>query len=137
MSTFADLAAHLGRTDTVAIITTRSNGEEIATPIWAAAVDGVPNARPAYGPRTGWYLRARSGRPVAFTLADGRRAERDAVAALGDPRLPVAVVPVPADAPELEALDAAFREKYASSPYGGSILAASPRSLTLRIEPLD
>ena len=135
VSTFADLAAHLDRTDTVTIITTRPTGEEVATPIWAAVVDGVPYVRPAYGPRTAWYLRARSGRPVAFTFADGRNAERDARAALGDPRLAVGVVAIRADSAELEALDAAFREKYGDSPYGGSIVAATPRSLTLQVQP--
>lgn len=136
MSGFRDLAEHLGATDTVAIITTRPSGDEVATPIWAAAVDGVPYVRAAYGPRTAWHVRARSGRPVAFTLADGHHAEVDARAALADPRVAVRVVEVPADAAELDAVDAAFRAKYASSPHVGSVVAATPRSLTLRVEPL-
>ena len=40
MSDFTRLAEHLGATDTVAIVTTRLNGDEVATPIWATAVDG-------------------------------------------------------------------------------------------------
>ena len=136
MSDFTRLAEHLGTTDTVAIITTRPDGAEIATPIWAAAVDGVPYVRAAYGPRTSWYLRATTGRPVAFTTADGRNAEKDAVAALADPRVPVAVTPVAADAAEQEAVDAAFRAKYAHSPYGGSILAPAVRAFTLRVAPV-
>jgi hypothetical protein len=135
MTDFTDLAAHLGTTDTVAIVTTRPNGDEIATPIWAAAVDGVPYVRAAYGPRTSWFLRASTGRPVAFTTVDGRNAERDAVAALADPRLAVALSPVDADAPEQDAVDAAFRAKYAHSPYGDSIIAPAVRALTLRVEP--
>jgi hypothetical protein len=135
MTDFTDLAAHLGTTDTVAIVTTRPNGDQIATPIWAAAVDGVPYVRAAYGPRTSWFLRATTGRPVAFTTVDGRNAEKDAVAALADPRLAVAVTPVDADAAEQEAVDAAFRAKYAHSPYVESVAAPSVRALTLRIEP--
>jgi hypothetical protein len=136
MSDFAGLAEHLGSTDTVTIVTTRPNGEEVATPIWSTAVDGVPYVRAAYGPRTSWYLRARTGRPVAFTLADGRNAERDAAAALTDPRLPVAVADVAPDAAEQDAVDAAFRAKYAHSPYGASIVAPAVRALTLRVEPI-
>lgn len=135
MRDFEALAAHLGATDTVTIVTTRPNGDEVATPIWSTAVDGVPYVRAAYGPRTAWYLRARSGRPVAFTLADGRNAERDAVAALEDPRLPVRVAHVAADDPEQEGVDAAFRAKYAHSPYVESVAAPSVRALTLRVEP--
>lgn len=136
MSDFAHLVEHLGTTDTVTIITTRPNGDEAATPIWSTSVDGVPYVRAAYGPRTSWYLRARSGRPVAFTLADGRHAEQDPVAALGDLRVAVRVLPVAADAPEQDAVDASFRAKYAHSPYVESVAAPSVRALTLRVEPL-
>ena len=136
MSDFSRLAEHLGTTDTVTIITTRPDGAEVATPIWSTAVDGVPYVRAAYGPRTSWYLRARTGRPVAFTLADGRNAEKDSVAALSDPRLAVGVTDVEPDAAEQDAVDAAFRAKYAHSPYGGSIVAPAVRAHTLRVAPL-
>lgn len=136
MSDFTRLAEHLRATDTVTIVTTRPNGDEVATPIWACAVDGVPYVRAAYGPTTAWHRRAVTGRPVAFTTTDGRNAEKDAVAALSEPRVPVAVTPVAADAPEQEAVDAAFRAKYAHSPYGDSILAPSVRALTLKVAPL-
>ncbi|MGV3712334.1 DUF2255 family protein [Pseudolysinimonas sp.] len=134
MSEFAHLAGHLGSSDTVAIVTTRPSGQEVATPIWSAAVDGVPYVRPAYGPRTSWHLRARSGRPVAFTLVDGRNAERDAVAALRDPRLPV-TVQLADDPDELDRVDEAFREKYRDSPYVGSVVGGSARAGTLRVQP--
>ncbi|WP_395638851.1 DUF2255 family protein [Pseudolysinimonas sp.] len=133
MSDFTRLAEHLGATDTVTIITTRPNGDEVATPIWSTAVDGIPYVRAAYGPRTSWYLRARSGRPVAFTTTDGRGAERDAVAALADPRVGVSVVHLAPDAAEQDAVDEAFRAKYAHSPYVESVAAAPVRALTLRI----
>jgi hypothetical protein len=135
MSTFAELAAHIASTDTVTIITTRANATEVATPIWAVAVDGVPYVRSAYGEKAAWNRRARSGRPVAFTLTDGSNAERDAVAALGDPRLAVSIVHVAADADEQSGVDAAFRQKYGHFPYVGSVVSADARSLTLRVEP--
>ena len=135
MTDFAALAEHIDTTDTVAIVTTRPSGELVATPIWAAVVGGVPYVRAAYGPRTSWYLRATTGRPVAFTTVDGRRAERDPVAALSDPRLPVSVTPVGPDAEEQDAVDAAFRAKYASSPHGDSILTPAVRAVTLRVGP--
>lgn len=136
MSDFAQLAEHLGTTDTVTIVTTRPNGEEIATPIWATAVDGVPFVRAAYGPRTSWYLRALAGRPVAFTMADGRNAEKDAIAALSDPRVAVAVSRVEAGAAEQDAVDDSFRAKYAHSAHVGSIVGPALRAVTLRVEPL-
>lgn len=137
MEDFELLVEHLGATDTVTIITTRPNGDEVATPIWSTAVNGVPYVRAAYGPRTSWYLRARTGRPVAFTTVDGRNAEQDAVAALSDPRLSVTVAHVGPDATEQDAVDAAFRAKYAHSPYVESVAAPSVRALTLRVEPAD
>ncbi len=135
MSEFAQLADHIGTTETVTIVTTRPNGEEVATPIWAVAVDGVPYVRSAYGEKAAWNRRARSGRPVAFTLADGRNAERDARAALGGPRLAVGVVQIAADAPEQNGVDAAFRAKYGHTPYVGSVVSDDARALTLRVDP--
>lgn len=133
MSEFARLVEHIGATDTVTIVTTRASGEEVATPIWAVAVDGVPYVRSAYGETAAWNRRARSGRPVAFTLADGRNAERDPLAALTDPRLAVTVAHVAADDPEQDGVDAAFRAKYGHTPYVGSVLSDDARALTLRI----
>lgn len=137
MSDFPALADHIAATDTVTIITTRTSGEEVATPIWAVAVDGVPYVRSAYGEKAAWNRRARSGRPVAFTFASGANAERDAVAALRDPRLSVTVVHVPGDAPEQDAVDAAFRAKYGHTAHIGTVVSDSARSLTLRAEPLQ
>jgi len=134
MSTFDDLAAHIGSTDTVTIVTTRPSGDEVATPIWAVAADGVPYVRSAYGEKAAWHRRARSGRPVAFTLADGRNAEQDAVAALADPRLTVRITPV-TDPRELDAVDVAFRAKYGSTPYIDTVVNDDARALTLRADP--
>jgi hypothetical protein len=131
---FRELSDHIARTDTVTIVTSRADGSEVATPIWAVVADGVPYVRSAYGEKATWNRRARSGRPVAFTLADGRNAERDARAALGDPRLAVRVVHIPADAPEQDAVDAAFRAKYGHTPHIGSVVSDDARALTLRVE---
>jgi hypothetical protein len=132
---FRDLSDHLARTDTVTIVTSRADGSEVATPIWAVVVDGVPYVRSAYGEKATWNRRARAGRPVAFTLADGRNAERDARAALDDPRRAVTVVHIAADAPEQDAVDAAFRAKYGHTPHIGSLLSDDARARTLRVEP--
>lgn len=134
MIEFARLAEHIGATETVTIVTTRADGEPVATPIWAVAVDGVPYVRSAYGEKAAWNRRARSGRPVAFTLADGRNAERDPRAALDDPRLAVRVEHIASDAPEQDAVDAAFHAKYGHTPHIGSVVSDDARALTLRVE---
>lgn len=135
MTEFSRLADHIAATDTVTIVTTRANGEQVATPIWAVAVDGIPYVRSAYGETAAWNRRARAGRPVAFTLADGRNAEQDARAALDDPRVAVTVVHIAADADEQQAVDAAFQAKYGHTPYVGTVVSDDARALTLRVEP--
>jgi hypothetical protein len=135
MTEFSRLADHIGSTEVVTVVTTRPNGEAVATPIWAVAVDGVPYVRSAYGEKAAWNRRARSGRPVAFTLTDGRNAEQDARAALDDPRVAVTVVHVDTDATEQQAVDAAFQAKYGHTPYVGTVITDDARALTLRVEP--
>lgn len=136
MTTFAELADHVATTQTVAIITARRDGREVATPIWAVVVEGVPYVRSAYGERAAWNRRARSGRPVAFTLADGSHAEGDAAGALRDPRLAVSVALVPLDSAVQADVDATYRAKYAGMPAELSpLLTDDARALTLRIEP--
>lgn len=107
-----DLVRHLDATQTVAIVTTRRDGSRVATPIWAVVVDGIAYARAAYGPGTAWYRRALSGRPVGFTLGNGRIAERDREAALRDEIVDVRARYVPADDPVQARVDEAFRRKY-------------------------
>lgn len=136
MTDFLELIDHIAGTDTVRIVTTAADGREIATPIWAVVAEGVPYVRSAYGEKAAWNRRARARRPVAFTLEDGRNAERDAAAALGDRRLAVNVVHIAADAPEQDAVDGAFRRKYGHTPYVGTVLSVDARGLTLRVERL-
>ena len=78
-----ELTPFLEATQTVAIITTRANGTEVATPVWSVAADGAGYVRSYLGPGAGWFRRATSGRPVSFSLENGTVAERDPVAALG------------------------------------------------------
>lgn len=106
------LVEHLGRTATVTVVTTRPTGERVATPIWSVEVDGVPYIRSAYGPGAAWYRRARSGRAVGFTLADGSVAERDREAALRDEVLPVTVRRIDPEDAVQRRVDEAFLAKY-------------------------
>lgn len=133
----AALVDHLDRTQTVAIITTRANGTEVATPIWSWVVDGVVYLRSVYGARAGWFVRGLSGRPTTFSLADGRLAERDAAAALETPRSePVTLTRIAADDPVQAAVDAGLRAKYAA--FGAdleSMLVVPATECTVRVNP--
>lgn len=135
---FAEVTALLDRTEVVAIVTTRQDGEPAATPIWSMVVDGVPYVRSAYGPGSWWYRHVRAGRPVAFALGDGKLAERDRAAALELPRGPVTAVYVPAEDPVQDRVDAELRRKYAGAPTSSveAMLSAEAVACTLRIEPV-
>lgn len=136
MSELQRLAEHIAATSTVTIVTTSSRGKQIATPIWAVAVDGVPYVRSAYGETAVWHRRARSGRPAWFTLADGARAEADPVAALDDPRVAVEFTHLAFDDPQQEGVDVAFQAKYGHTPHIGAVTSDDARNLTLRVEPV-
>jgi hypothetical protein len=82
---FEDIVQVLDETEVVAVITTRANGDPIATPIWSMDVDDVPYARWVNGAGAWWYRHVLSGRPVAFALRIAI-AERDRDAALELPR---------------------------------------------------
>lgn len=130
------LVEHLDTTETVAIITTRPDGTEVATPIWSMAVDGTIYLRSVQGPRAGWYLRALSGRPLFFSLADGALAERDPSAALETPRAEVTLTVVADDDPIQSSVDDSLRAKY---PNWGDSLDAMLRTpaieCTVRVDP--
>ena len=126
---------HLGSTQTVAIITTRPDGTEVATPIWSVAVGGAAYLRSYLGPRAGWYQRALTGRPTSFSLADGRVAERDPVAALATPRSSVTVTLVAKNDPVQAEVDAALRAKYGRQGASlTSMIVAPATECTVRIE---
>lgn len=132
---FDDVVQVLDETSVVAVVTTRANGEPIATPIWSMVVDGVPYVRSAYGPGSGWYRHVRAGRPVAFALGDGSIAERDRVAALDLPREQVSTTYVPDDDPVQARIDDELRRKHVDQPASvDTMLSDDARSCTLRIE---
>lgn len=113
---FDDIVRVLDETRVVAVITRRSDGTRIATPIWSMVVDGVPYLRSAYGSSSWWYRHATSGREVEFVLGDGKIAEEDRAAALSMPTEHVAVEPVPADDPVQRSIDRVLEAKYADEP---------------------
>lgn len=135
---FEDAVRFLDETGVVAIVTTRTGGEPIATPIWSMVIDGVPYVRSVHGADAWWYRHVRAGRPVAFAMRDGALAERDRAAALDLPREYVATTYVPVDDAVQEKIDDELRRKYAEEPDSvDAMLTDTARSCTLRIEPIE
>lgn len=134
---FADVVKLLDETKVVAVVTTRQNGERVATPIWSMVVDGVPYVRSVYGEKGWWYRHVVAGRPVAFVDGDGSIAERDRAAALELPRVDAALVAVPADDAVQAAIDAEIERKYegASRSSVDAMLAPAAVACTFRVEP--
>ncbi|MGM7671468.1 DUF2255 family protein [Microbacterium sp. A93] len=125
----------LDETSVVAIVTTRANGDPIATPIWSMVIDGVPYVRSVHGATAWWYQHVGAGRPVAFALGDGAIAERDRVAALDLPRAQVATVYVPVDDEIQLKIDDELRRKYDGQTSSvDAMLTDDARSCTLRID---
>lgn len=113
---FPDVVHLLDETRVVAIVTRRSDGARVATPIWSMVVDGVPYVRSAYGAKSWWYRHVAAGRDVEFARGDGAIAEKDRSAALALPVEAVGVELVPAGDPVQRAIDAELRRKYADEP---------------------
>lgn len=130
------LLTALARSNVVAIVTTRRSGEPLATPIWSVVIDGVAYIRSAYGPSSWWYRHALSGRPVSFVVGDGAVAERDRDAALALPREPVRLIPVAADDPIQQDIDAEIRRKYAGAAQSSVDETLTPAAVacTLRVD---
>lgn len=133
-----ELRTHLDQTNTVAIVTTRPDGTRAATPIWSVvADDGVAYVRSVDGPTAAWYRRAVSGRPVEFSLADGKIAERDPAAALDTPAAAVNLVVIDPDDPAEARVDAALTAKYSSEPPSLAAMLREPAiGSTLRVDPV-
>lgn len=130
------LTPFLGSTQTVAIITTRADGSEVATPIWSVAADGAGYVRSYLGPGAGWFKRAISGRPVSFSLENGTIAERDPKVALERQRIPVSVEVVAGDELVHEPISDEFLRKYARWPQDVAPMVIEPAlQATLRILP--
>jgi hypothetical protein len=130
------LTPFLESTQTVAIITTRTDGTEVATPIWSVATDDAGYVRSYLGPGAGWFKRAISGRPVSFSLESGALAERDPVAALDTRRVPVKVEVVAGDELVHEPISNEFLRKYARWPKDVAPMVVEPAlQATLRVLP--
>lgn len=131
---FEDVVQVLDATHVVAVVTTKADGEPIATPIWSMVVDGVPYVRSVHGAGAWWYRHVRAGRPVSFALGDGSVAERDRSAALELPRAQVATEHVAADDAIQAQIDDELRRKYSYSPPSvDAMLSDEARACTLRV----
>lgn len=131
---FDDVVQVLDETQVVAVITTKADGQQVATPIWSMVIDGVPYIRSVDGAGAWWYRHVRAGRPVAFAMGDGSIAERDRAAALELPREQVATEHVPVDDAVQARIDEEMWRKYASSPESVEMMLADhARACTLRV----
>lgn len=132
---FDDVVQVLDEQFVVAVVTTRADGEPVATPIWSMVIGGVPYLRSVYGPGAWWYRHVLAGRPVAFALGDGSIAERDRTAALQLPRERVSTTSVPVGDDIQVRIDDELRRKYAASPESvAAMLSDEARSATLRVD---
>ena len=132
---FDSVVRVLDQTSVVAIVTTKADGQPIATPIWSMVVDGVPYVRSVNGAGAWWYRHVLAGRPVAFALSDGGRGRRDRVAALARPRARVATTYGPvADGIQARVGEELRREYAGQASSVGAMLSPDARGCTLRIE---
>ena len=101
----------------------RSDGVTYGTPtwIWSVAVDDALYVRAYHGRRSRWYDAARRQR-AGRILAAGLTKE---------------VTFEPVDGDINERIDAAYRTKYAGSPYLGSMIEEQARQATVRVTPKD
>lgn len=135
---FEQVVQVLDETNVVAVVTTKGDGQPIATPIWSMVVDGVPYVRSVNGAGAWWYRHVQAGRPIFFALGDGSVAERDRAAALELPRERVATEYVPVDDAVQAKIDDELRRKYVSSPPSvEAMLGDDARACTLRVVAAD
>ena len=112
----------IAATDDLHIAPYRADGKTTGTPtwIWSVVVDGRLFVRAWTGVNGRWYRSAIAQRAGKITAA-GQEHQ-------------VAFAPI--DDPDLnEQVDAAYREKYAGSPYLPPMVAAGPRAATVEITP--
>jgi hypothetical protein len=119
----ADDLQRIAATDDLHISPFREDGVTYGTPtwIWSVVVDGDLYVRAYNGQSSRWYqaaLRQRAGR----ISATGQQYE-------------VAFEPV--DGVSNAAIDAAYQQKYAASPYLAPMVGDRARSATVRITPIS
>jgi hypothetical protein len=119
-------------TDTVTIAT-RRGGRLVPTFIWSVVVDGRGYVRSAFGPRSKWYERALATGALLLDL-DAAPADTEGTPA------PDLITPVElrcvrvTDVGELDAVDAAYREKYGYDPTNlAPAVSSVARDCTLRL----
>ena len=113
--------ARIADTDDLHISPFREDGVSYGTPtwIWSVAVDGALYVRGYNGQKSRWYqaaIRQKAGRIRAAGMS-----------------IDVGFEPV--DGAINDAIDDAYRAKYAGSAYLGSMTSARARSATIRITP--
>lgn len=101
----------------------REDGVTYGTPtwIWSVVVNGDLYVRAYNGPRSRWYRSAMTQKAGRISIA-GTDHE---------------VVFTPADDMVLDAVDDAYRAKYADSAYLAPMIAEDPRSATVQITPQE
>lgn len=111
----------IARSDDLHVAPFRPDGATPGTPtwIWSVVVDGRLFVRPYNGPRSRWYQAATAQGAGQITAAGAT----------------FDVTFAPAEASVLDAVDAAYRDKYGSSRYLPLMVAAGTRVTTLEIRP--
>ena len=112
----------IDRADDLKIAPRREDGKSIGTPtwIWEVVVDGRLFVRAYNGTRSRWY-RAAIAQKVGQIHAIGEVFD-------------VRFTAITEDALKAK-IDAAYREKYASSPYMAHMIGASAKAATVEIRP--
>ncbi|MEZ2388535.1 DUF2255 family protein [bacterium RCC_150] len=123
MSTWPEAIDRIATSADLCIAPFRADGASYGTPtwIWSVVVDGRLFVRAWNGTRSRWYRSAMT-QHAGRIIAAGETHEVDF--APGDPELN-------------ERIDAAFRTKYAGSPYLPPMVAPGPREATVEITPRD
>ena len=113
----------IAEADDLHIAPFRYDGVTYGTPtwIWSVAVDGALYVRAYNGRNSRWYQAALSQKAGRITAAGLTR--------------DVAFEPV--DGPINDRIDDAYRAKYRSSPYLGSMIGPKARAATVRITPRE
>jgi hypothetical protein len=118
-----DELQHIAEGDDLHIAPFRADGRTYGTPtwIWSVAVDGELYVRAYNGRGSRWYqsaMQQRAGRIIAGGITREVRFE-------------------PVDGPSNDRIDAAYRAKYAASPYLAPMISQRVRAATVRIIPKD
>lgn len=111
----------IAATDDLHISPFREDGATHGTPtwIWSVVVDGDLYVRAYNGQRSRWYqaaLRQKAGRIRAAGMTKDVAFE-------------------PTEGPVNDRIDAAYRTKYATSPYLAPMIGARARSATMKVRP--